>query len=68
MSWFERIIIMLWLMALTFVATYDDMQARTINARSVDLNKRSQILLQEFGKLDRRLRKQEGIKHGFGLP
>lgn len=43
-----------------------DAKASTILARADSLNKRSQVLLQEFGVLDRRIKKQEGIRHGYG--
>lgn len=47
-------------------SVFIQMSAMRILVRANSLNKRAQVLEQEIGKLDRRIRKQEGIKHGFG--
>lgn len=40
--------------------------ADKILARADSLNKRADVLEKQWGLLDRRIKKQEGLPHGFG--
>lgn len=51
---------------LFILSAFLNYRSSQILKRADSLNKRSQILEQEIGKLDRRIKKQEGLPHGFG--